>query len=297
MTSIRFTKMQGTGNDFIFVDDRDCSIHLGPQEVARLCDRHFGIGADGIMLMRPPHDRSNDLSWWYVNSDGSMPQMCGNGSRCAAIFALENGLVPQDAREIRLETLAGVRTLTINRDAAGVPVSVTVDMGAPITAAQDVPTTIGNGEGANVRAPFTLAELGLSTKVTTVSMGNPHAVILTDDMDIRLDDKSFNHLGPLIENDDRFPEKTNVEFISVRTPHDIDMRVWERGVGETLACGTGACASAVAAHLAGLTQEQVTVHLKGGELTVDVSGDTVRMTGPASSVFSGLVDATMEKGA
>jgi diaminopimelate epimerase len=266
----KFVKMQGLGNDFILFDDLDADnpLKLTLKEVVHLCDRHFGIGADGIMILRAT--AGADIAWDFYNSDGSVAEMCGNAARCLARYAFGAGLWPAGSDTLHLETLAGVKMLEVVRDADGVFEAARVDMG--------------------------IAELGGQLKIEgydwqKVSMGNPHAVTFVDILPYELGTAPVTTIGPILEADETFPHKTNVEFAQVLDDERIRMRVWERGVGETMACATGACAVAVAAKVQGLTTaDVVTVELLGGELQVEVQPDMrVIMTGPAEQVFEGIL--------
>ncbi|TLM77914.1 MAG: diaminopimelate epimerase [Actinobacteria bacterium] len=288
---LRFTKMHGLGNDFVVVDDTDAAIDLTPDAVAWLCDRNFGIGADGLILVRPPHGSDAEFSWGFFNADGSVAEMCGNGIRCLAKYVVDRGMVPSDADTLRVETAGGVRRIALTRDAEGALEFATVDMGEPVLAPADVPTTLPGDRVVGVPLPTDLGEV----HVTCVSMGNPHTVIWVDDVDTA----PVETLGPLIENDPAFPNRTNVEFARAFDDGCIELRVWERGVGETLACGTGACATLVAAVLGErIAGRAATVQVPGGELAIRWSEEDGRvyLTGPAAEVFTGLVQVADEDG-
>jgi diaminopimelate epimerase len=282
---IKFTKMHGCGNDFILIDDRAEELDLSEDAVAWLCDRHFGIGADGIMLVRRASSDRADFAWWFRNADGSVAEMCGNGIRCFAKYAVDHGLLEADQDEMSVETDVGILRVQVTRDYEGRLYAATVDMGAPILEAAAIPTTLSD---ENDRAVSVHLDLGGTTvELTCVSMGNPHAIVWVDDVD----EAPVESLGPAIEGHEAFPRKTNVEFAQIRADGSIDLRVWERGVGETLACGTGACATVVAAALTGRGGRQAVVSLPGGELAINWTGEDddgpVLMTGPAVEVFSG----------
>ena len=278
---LEFTKMHGLGNDFIVIDDRASELDFEPDAVTWLCDRHFGIGGDGLILVRPATAQDADYFMLYYNADGTTAEMCGNGVRCFAKYLVDNGLVTGD--RLSAQTLGGVREIDVARDAHGRFEVATVDMGEPILLPALIPTTLP-GEDSVVAAPLTIA--GETWAVTCVSMGNPHAIIWVDDVDAA----PVTTVGPLIETDPAFPKKTNVEFASVTAEGLIRLRVWERGVGETLACGTGACAAVVAASLAGLVDRAAAVELPGGELVVRWGEDGhVYMSGPAETVFTGTI--------
>lgn len=278
---MKFVKMHGAGNDFIVVDGTEESI---PEEqlpaIARgACDRHLGIGADGLILVLP--SRTANFRMRIINSDGSEAEMCGNGIRCFAKYLFDRKM----HRDVVLtvETLAGVKTLKLN--AAGGKVStVRVDMGKPVLERSAIPMK-GPESDRVIAEPLKVA--GKKLELTCLSMGNPHCVTFVD----RTDDFPIDKIGPQIENHPTFPQRTNVEFIQVLNDKEIKMRVWERGCGETLACGTGACAAAVASMLNDKVERKVTVHLLGGDLFIEWLGDDrVHMTGPAEEVFEGKVD-------
>jgi diaminopimelate epimerase len=273
---MKFIKMHGLGNDFIFLDHFSVGADQDyPKLAKKLCHRHFGIGGDGLILILP--SKVADARMRVINSDGSEPEMCGNGIRCFARYVYDQGIVTHNP--MRVETFAGV--LTIHLIVKGAQVQgVRVDMGEPILRADLIPV-LGQGEPV---VGETLEVLGETFQYTAVSMGNPHCVIFVEDF-ATLD---FERLGPAIEKHSLFPRKTNVEFIEVNSPKDLTMKVWERGAGPTLACGTGACASAVAGVLNHKTERAVTVHLPGGDLFIEWGLDNhVYMTGPATYVFKG----------
>ena len=286
---VDFVKLHGAGNDFVFVEDLDDQLDLSEEQVSLLCDRHFGIGADGVIIVKPPADPSNSGFMDYRNSDGSIAQMCGNGVRCFAKYLVDYGVVADKAPLLNVETRAGVKVISYTTDGDGKLVTATVDMGAPILNPQQVPTTLAfnamseSGEAfvkdAEVESPFgTFA-------FTCVSMGNPHAVTFVDDCD----SMDIDGVGAFFESCELFPEKTNVEFATV-CDDGIHMRVYERGCGETLACGTGACATNVAAYLTGRAGAENDLVLRGGTLHIAYTpGGTVLMTGPAEESFRGSV--------
>jgi len=281
-----FVKMHGLGNDFIIIDDRDEQIDFAPEAVEWLCDRNFGIGADGIMLVRPATTDGADFSWWFRNSDGSVAEMCGNGIRCFAKYVVDRGLVPADCQSVRVETAMGVYAIEVTRAYDGTMYLATVDMGEPIVRPADVPTEMrcGNNDDMVISCPLE-TEAG-TFDVTPLSMGNPHCVLWVDDVDTT----DVARIGPAIETHPAFPKKTNVEFAEVVGEETIKLRVWERGVGETLACGTGACAAAVVGALTLRIGREATVQLPGGELEIRWAEDNrVYMTGPATEVFSGTL--------
>jgi diaminopimelate epimerase len=280
--NLSFTKMQGIGNDFVVAD---CLSPSAPSEDAlqaaspRLCDRKFGVGGDGVLLVLP--SSVADFKMRMFNPDGSEAEMCGNGIRCFAKFVADGGHTTKD--RITVETLGGVKTLELSApDVSGVT-RVKVDMGRPGLDRADLPMT-----GTPGRVVAEAVEVGgESVALTGVSMGNPHvAFFLSPATDAIIDT-----LGPKLEKHPRFPRRTNVHAVEVISPTEIKMLTWERGAGRTLACGTGACASAVASHLNGQTGRQVLVHLPGGDLHIDWSeaDDHVYMTGPAAEVFTGEI--------
>jgi diaminopimelate epimerase len=274
----RFTKMQGCGNDFIVADDRGEDWDFDPQAIELLCDRHFGVGADGLILVRKADDASAGHRMVYYNADGSSAEICGNGMRVFAKFIADRGLIDGDS--VRVQTPCGVKAIEVSRGADGAVVLARVDMGGPALDAEKVPTTL---RGAPVVDALLHTEAG-DAYVTCVSMGNPHAVIWVDDTDLA----PVASLGPLIERHRAFPRGTNVEFAQVVDRDHVRLRVWERGVGETLACGSGACATVVAGALAGRLDRAATVELPGGELFVEwTEAGPVMMTGPAEQVFEG----------
>ena len=285
---MRFTKMHGIGNDYVYVDcfaERLDGVDL-PDLARRISDRHRGIGSDGLILICP--SKRADAAMVMYNADGSRAEMCGNGIRCLAKYVVEHGLVgpdadpsAQDPRRIRVETDAGVLDLDLrlgNRDRC--VESVRVDMGLPRLAPDQIPTTLDGPTIAD--RPVTIA--GRQYSITCVSMGNPHAVIFVDD----LDSVDLPREGRAIECADIFPARTNVHFVRVDTRSQMTMLAWERGSGETMACGTGACAACVAASITARADRCVTVNLPGGSLQIEWSdNDHVYLTGPAEEVFRG----------
>ncbi len=281
---MRFTKMHGIGNDFVMVNclgpDGPALAGEAQEHAVMLNDRKFGVGGDGLILVLPGRDAPFRMRMF--NPDGSEPEMCGNGIRCFAKYVVDRGLM-EGAAEIVVETGAGLLHLQCDNGPDGKVATVRVDMGEPRLRPADIPTTLGEGDGPIVAAPLTVG--GRSLAVTTVSMGNPHAVIFVDDVAAY----PVAAVGPLVENHLAFPRRTNTEFIHVLSAHEMDFRVWERGAGETLACGTGACAAVVAAVLNGRTGREVRVHLPGGDLDIEWSeaDNHVYMTGPAADVYEG----------
>ncbi len=277
---LNFTKMHGCGNDYIYFNCFEQSID-NPEELSvRLSDRHFGIGGDGIILICPSDVA--DARMRMFNADGSEGKMCGNGTRCIGKFMYDNGMVSKP--EMTLETLSGIKLLKFQIE-DGKVANVTVDMGAAILNPAEIPTRF-EGEQA-VSVP--LEANGETYSVTCVSMGNPHCVLFVDEVD-SLD---LEKIGPAFENHPMFPERTNTEFVRVIDDHTLQMRVWERGSGETWACGTGACAVAVAAVLNGICKknEDILIHLRGGDLTIRYTDEAVFLTGSATKVFEGSIEA------
>ncbi|MEB3164050.1 MAG: diaminopimelate epimerase [Prochlorothrix sp.] len=274
--TLAFTKYHGLGNDFILLDNRhDSTPCLTPKEAVRWCDRNFGIGADGVIFALPGQGDS-DYTMRIFNSDGSEPEMCGNGIRCLARFLAD--LEGVSTKNYRIHTLAGLILPQIQENG-----QVTVDMGEPILAASKVPTKLGEPDQTAQEVPLEVA--GQSWAVTCVSMGNPHCIIFVEDVAAI----PLAELGPQFEHHPVFPQRTNTEFIEVVRRDYLKMRVWERGAGATLACGTGACASLVAAVLTGRADRSATLELPGGNLAIEWSAQTnhILMTGPAQRVFAG----------
>lgn len=274
---MRFTKMQGAGNDYVYVDCFGQSPPENLPELARrVSDRHFGIGSDGLILIHP--SKVADARMQMFNADGSESEMCGNGIRCVAKYVYDHGLCRRPT--LQIETGAGI--LSLDLDIVGDRVrQVCVDMGEPILAGPQIPTTWTGPSVVNEK----LLVAGITLTVTCVSMGNPHCITYVD----QLSDDWVLNLGPRIETDPHFPNRVNAEFVEVVSPTEVRMRVWERGAGETMACGTGACAVAVAGVLSGRTGRSIVAHLPGGDLQLHWSEDNnhVSMTGPAVEVFTG----------
>ncbi|OGT19254.1 MAG: diaminopimelate epimerase [Gammaproteobacteria bacterium RBG_16_57_12] len=273
---IAFSKMHGLGNDFVVIDAVRQRVHLTPDQSRFLADRHFGVGCDQILQVEPPRTPGVDFSYRIFNADGQEVEQCGNGARCFARFVRDQDLTTKDV--IRVETLAGIITLTIEPDG-----QVTVDMGIP----QFVPERIPFVADREALA-YPLEVAGTTLSVGAVSMGNPHAVIQVDDVKTA----PVETQGPLIEGHARFPRRVNAGFMQVVARDHIRLRVYERGAGETLACGTGACAAVVVGRRQGLLDEQVKVDLPGGRLSITWRGDAtpVWMTGPATPVFEGQIE-------
>lgn len=280
---LEFMKYQGLGNDFLLVDNRDSmEPKISPQQAVKLCDRNFGVGADGVIFAMPGVNGS-DYSMRIFNSDGSEPEMCGNGIRCMARFVakLEN---TTETKSFNIHTLAG-RIIPKLRDDG----QVEVDMGPPTLTAADVPTKLSASKnGAVVKVPLQVE--GQNWLVTCVSMGNPHCVTFAkeDGKGLEVNSLPLEKIGPLFEQHEVFPARTNTEFIEVLSPSHVRMRVWERGAGATLACGTGACAVVVAGVLEGRIEKKCTVDLPGGPLEIEWrENNHIYMTGPAELVFEG----------
>ena len=274
---MKFTKMQGLGNDYVYVNCFKEKIDNPPEVAKIVSDRHFGIGSDCLIMINP--SKVADFEMEMYNADGSRGEMCGNGIRCVAKYVYDYGLT--DKTSISVETLAGIKYLDLTVE-DGKVVLVKVDMGKPMLRPEEVPVVSEKEEV--IDEPITVD--GQEYRMTCVSMGNPHAVVFIDQ-----DVKEFplETVGVKFENHERFPKRVNTEFVNVLDRHTAQMRVWERGSGETLACGTGACAVAVACALNGLTEDEVTVKLLGGDLQIkwDREKNTVYMTGPAEVVFDG----------
>jgi len=276
---MKFTKMHGCGNDYIYVNCFKERID-NPEVLSRaLSDRHFGIGSDGMILICPSDNA--DFRMQMYNSDGTEGKMCGNGVRCIAKYVYDYGLT--DKSTISLETKGGIKYLDMHIS-DGKVASATVDMGTPVLASELIPVAFPKHQVIN--EPLNIG--GTEYKITCVSMGNPHVVVFVSD----LSSLDLEHTGPLFEHHPMFPEGVNTEFVELIDDNTIRMRVWERGSGETLACGTGACASVMACILNGKTGHQVTVHLLGGDLEIrhDESSNHVFMRGPATTVFDGEID-------
>lgn len=278
---MKFTKLQGCGNDYVYVDGSKeiISLEKKPELVRRLSDRHFGIGGDGVIFINPSEEADFEMEMY--NADGTRSEMCGNGIRCVAKYVYDKGLT--DKTCVRIVSGGKVKILDLTvRD--GKVALVKVNMGAPELTAVNVPVVSENEQVINE----SILVQGEEYFMTCVSMGNPHAVVFMDDVK-NLD---IEAVGPYFENHERFPRRTNTEFVKVIDENTVEMRVWERGTGETLACGTGACATAVACILNGLTKDRVTVKLLGGDLEIywDRKENLVYMTGPATHVFDGEVE-------
>ncbi len=276
---MKFTKMHGAGNDYVYVD---CFAEKVPEELAdlarKISHRHFGVGSDGLILICP--SEAADARMHMMNADGSVAEMCGNGIRCLAKYVFDHGIVPK--RQLRIETGAGILDLELTIGPDDRVREVTVDMGAPQLEAAKIPTSlVESGRVVDLGVTF-----GDQTfQATCVSMGNPHCILFVE----KASDELVLGLGPKIEKDPRFPNRTNVEFVEVVSPGEVRQRTWERGSGETWACGTGASAVCVAGVLTGRTNRTILNHLLGGDLTLrwDDSSDHVMMTGGAVEIFDG----------
>lgn len=278
--SIEFVKYHGLGNDFILIDNRTSQEPvITPEQAIKLCDRHFGIGADGVIFALPGQD-GTDYTMRIFNSDGSEPEMCGNGIRCLAGFLAQLEGKTNQSLEYRLHTLAGVMILQLLTDG-----QVKVDMGKPWLLAGEIPTTLAPADEKVINQPLEVA--GKTWSVTCVSMGNPHCITFVDDVAAI----PLETLGPQFEHHPAFPQRINTEFLQVVRRDYLKMRVWERGAGITLACGTGACASVVAGVLTGHCDRSATVELPGGSLQIEWSelDQKLYMTGPAKQVFTGQI--------
>ncbi|MFN3883136.1 MAG: diaminopimelate epimerase [Rhodocyclaceae bacterium] len=277
---IRFTKMHGLGNDFVVLDAVRQNFVPTPEQARWLADRHFGVGCDQILVVEPPQTENADFRYRIFNADGNEVEQCGNGARCFVRFVHEQGLT--DKREIRVETLAGIITPRLEDDG-----EVTVEMGVPRWQPAEIPFLTDSDDLVQ-----TLEFAGRSVQITAVSMGNPHAVQVVDDVD----SAPVARDGPLIEAHPRFPKRVNVGFMEVVDRHHIRLRVFERGAGETLACGTGACAAVVVGIRRNLLDSPVRVSTRGGELTIAWGGmgEPVWMTGPAVTVFTGELEIPKE---
>jgi len=277
---MKFTKMHGTGNDYIYVNGFVETIENPAEFAIKYSDRHKGIGSDGLVMIMPSD--SCDFRMRMFNADGSESEMCGNASRCIGKYVYDKGLTTKTS--VTLETLAGVKVLELVIDDNNRVKTVTVDMGEPILDGKTIPTIFDEEKIIDKKVSF---NNGLEYNITAVSMGNPHAVIYQND----IANLNLPVIGPVIENAPVFPRRTNTEFIEVVSDNYIKMRVWERGSGETLACGTGACAAVVAGVLNGKNTRKTTVELLGGELTIEwkESDNHVYLTGGATTVFEGEI--------
>lgn len=286
---MKFTKMQGCGNDYVYVNGftQKVSQEQKPDLVRRLSDRHFGIGGDGVIFINPAAEADFEMEMY--NADGTRAEMCGNGIRCVGKFVYDKGLT--DQTDITVVSAGKVKYLTLEVEKKspsdrGQVKRVRVNMGQPILEAAQIPVIAPDSLNQVINEPLQVGDR--EYRMTCVSMGNPHAVIFTD----HVAELPLEKIGPDFENHERFPRRTNTEFVEIEDREHVFMRVWERGTGETLACGTGCCAVAVAGVLNGLTEDTVTVKLLGGELLIhwDREENIVYMTGPAVSVFEGEIE-------
>ena len=287
---IKFTKMEGLGNDYVYVDCTKQDIENASNLAKIISDRHFGVGSDGLILIKS--SKKADFRMQMFNSDGTEAEMCGNGIRCVGKFVYDKGLT--DKTTLKIETLAGIKVLNLNVEGGKVK-TVKVDMGEPILDYKLIPAKDGKVYKSKDGIKFYKVNIDIEgnlKELTCVSMGNPHGV----DFANNVEKLKVEKYGPIIEVDNHFPNKVNVEFIEILDKHNIKMRVWERGAGETLACGTGACASVVASFLNGYTERNVTVELLGGKLEIEWNKEDnhVYMTGPAKTVFEGEFDERKE---
>ncbi|MBQ0058853.1 MAG: diaminopimelate epimerase [Lachnospiraceae bacterium] len=284
---MKFTKMHGCGNDYVYVDVTKVPLEDPVGVAIKVSDRHFGIGSDGLILIAP--SEVADFRMEMYNLDGSRGAMCGNGIRCVGKYVYDHGLT--DKEEVAIETDSGIKILKLTVE-NGKVAAVRVNMGAPILEAGDIPIINDAHHYVTIDSRVINAPIyvdGREYEMTGVSMGNPHCVIFVDEdpMDIPLE-----QIGPKFENHSRFPERINTEFVLVKDKHRVNMRVWERGSGETLACGTGTCATAVAGILTKRVESPVVVEVRGGEITIEWAGEgePVYMTGPATEVFEGEIN-------
>ena len=283
---IKFTKMEGLGNDYVYVDCTKQNLENASNLAKIISDRHFGVGSDGLILIKS--SKKADFRMQMFNSDGTEAEMCGNGIRCVGKYVYDKGLT--DKTTLKIETLAGIKVLNLNVEGGKVK-TVKVDMGEPILDYKLIPAKDGKVYKSKDGIKFYKVNINIEgdlKELTCVSMGNPHGI----DFANNIEKLKIEKFGPIIEVDEHFPNKVNAEFIEILDKHNIKMRVWERGAGETLACGTGACASVVASFLNGYTERNVTVELLGGKLEIEWNKEDnhVYMTGPAETVFEGEFD-------
>ena len=283
---IKFTKMEGLGNDYVYVDCTKQNLENASNLAKIISDRHFGVGSDGLILIES--SKKADFRMQMFNSDGTEAEMCGNGIRCVGKYVYDKGLT--DKTTLKIETLAGIKVLNLNVEDGKVK-TVKVDMGEPILDYKLIPAKDGKVYKSRDGIKFYKVNINIEgdlKELTCVSMGNPHGI----DFANNIKKLKIEKFGPIIEVDEHFPNKVNAEFIEILDKHNIKMRVWERGAGETLACGTGACASVVASFLNGYTERNVTVELLGGKLEIEWNKEDnhVYMTGPAETVFEGEYD-------
>ena len=279
---MKFTKMQGAGNDYVYINgfSEKMSQEDKPDWVRKISDRHFGIGSDGAIFINPSDVADFEMEMY--NADGTRSEMCGNGMRCVGKFVYDKGLI--DKTQFTVVSAGKIKYLDLTVE-NGKATQIKVNMGEPILEAKQVPVVSDNEEV--IDEPIYISEVDATYNMTCVSMGNPHAVVFMDDVD----NLAIEKIGPYFENHVRFPNRTNTEFVKVLDRNNVQMRVWERGTGETLACGTGCCATAVACILNGHTEEEVTVHVLGGKIKIfwDRESNLIYMTGPAETVFEGEI--------
>lgn len=293
---MKFVKMQGCGNDYIYIDGSKETVENKPDVVRKLSDRHFGIGGDGVIFINP--SKNADFEMEMYNADGSRSEMCGNGIRCVAKYVYDYGLT--DKTELAIESAGKTKYISLYIKDGKVD-QVKVNMGAPELVKEKIPVEMTSGTESVIGCPICIDDD--EYRITCVSMGNPHAVVFMDEIRekgadgntakrMALKELEIEKIGPRFEHHPCFPNRTNTEFVEVVDRHTVDMRVWERGTGETLACGTGCCAVVVACVLNGRTKEDVTVRLLGGELRIqwDRTENCVYMTGPARTVFEGEIE-------
>lgn len=282
---MKFTKMQGCGNDYVYINgfEEHIAADRKPELVRRLSDRHFGIGGDGVIFINP--GKTAEFEMEMYNADGTRAQMCGNGIRCVAKYVYDHKLT--DKTSITIESFGKVKYLELTLGADGKVATVKVNMGAPVLKAAEIPVRSDNEQVINEEITVN----GQTYKMTCVSMGNPHAVVFVENV-ADMKDFAIEQVGPYFENHERFPERTNTEFVRIIDKGNVQMRVWERGTGETLACGTGCCATTVACVLNGHTDTRVNVKVLGGEILCEwnKAENLVYMTGPAASVFEGDIE-------
>lgn len=278
---MKFTKMHGCGNDYVYINCFEEKIENPTELAIKVSNRHFGVGSDGLILICPS-DKA-DFRMDMYNADGSQSEMCGNGIRCVGKYVYDYGLTNKD--EVSVETLAGIKYLKFQIEDGKVKM-ITVDMGEPELIAVNVPVVSENEKAIDEE----IIVDGVAYRMTCVSMGNPHSVVFVDSTS----EFPLEEIGPKFESHERFPRRVNAEFVQVLSENEVNMRVWERGTGETLACGTGTCATAVACILNGKTKDEVKVHLLGGDLIIKWDRDTnhIYMTGPAEVVFDGVFSDT-----
>ena len=279
---MKFTKMQGAGNDYVYINGftEKISQEDKPDWVRKVSDRHFGIGSDGAIFINPSDEADFEMEMY--NADGTRSEMCGNGMRCVGKFVYDKGLT--DKTQFTVVSAGKIKYLDLTIE-NGKATQIKVNMGEPILEAKQVPVVSENEQV--IDEPIFIPELEKNYRMTCVSMGNPHAIVFMEDVK----NLEIEKIGPYFENHERFPNRTNTEFVKVLDRNNVEMRVWERGTGETLACGTGCCATAVACILNGFTDDEVTVHVLGGKIKIfwNREENVVYMTGPAETVFEGEI--------